>query len=113
LRSPAIYFSPSFYELRWHCPGEGGKRQKRWVHWRWSCPIFLRQTFVEWVNQSRWFSAWSQAFYQQQKRAGNTHQKAIRALTYKWGRILWRCWQDKTAYGEQKYLAALTKKSRP
>jgi transposase len=27
---------------------ESGK--KRWVHWRWSCPIFLRQTFVEWVN---------------------------------------------------------------
>jgi Transposase IS116/IS110/IS902 family len=24
---------------------ESGK--KRWVHWRWSCPIFLRQTFVE------------------------------------------------------------------
>jgi hypothetical protein len=32
---------------------ESGK--KRWVHWRWSCPIFLRQTFVEWVNQARRF----------------------------------------------------------
>ena len=39
---------------------ESGK--KRWVHWRWSCPIFLRQTFVEWVNQARRFSPWSQAF---------------------------------------------------
>jgi transposase len=73
---------------------ESGK--KRWVHWRWSCPIFLRQTFVEWVNQARRFSAWSQAFYQQQKQAGKSHQKAIRALAYKWGRILWRCWQDST-----------------
>ncbi|MBF2020017.1 MAG: IS110 family transposase [Hydrococcus sp. C42_A2020_068] len=27
--------------------------KKNWVHWRWSCPIFLRQTFVEWANQSR------------------------------------------------------------
>jgi len=87
---------------------ESGK--KRWVHWRWSCPIFLRQTVVEWVNQSRRVSPWSQAFYQQQKRAGKTHRKAIRALAYKWGRILWRCWQDKTAYDEQKCLAALTKK---
>jgi transposase len=26
---------------------------KCWVHWRWSCPIFLRQTFVEWADQSR------------------------------------------------------------
>jgi Transposase IS116/IS110/IS902 family len=90
---------------------ESGK--KRWVHWRWSCPIFLRQTFVEWVNQSRRFSPWSQAFYLQQKRAGKSYQKAIRALAYKWGRILWRCWQDRTAYNEEKYVAALTRKKSP
>lgn len=90
---------------------ESGK--KRWVHWRWSCPIFLRQTFVEWVNQSRRFSPWAQAFYQQQKRAGKTHQTAIRALAYKWGRILWRCWQDNVPYDEQKYLTALKRKKSP
>jgi transposase len=90
---------------------ESGK--KCWVHWRWSCPIFLRQTFVEWVNQSRRFSPWAQAFYLQQKQAGKTHQKAIRALAYKWGRILWRCWQDNTSYDEQKYLAALIRKKSP
>lgn len=90
---------------------ESGK--KRWVHWRWSCPIFLRQTFVEWVNQSRRFSPWALAFYQQQKSAGKTHQTAIRALAYKWGRILWRCWQDHTPYDEQKYLTALTRKKSP
>jgi transposase len=90
---------------------ESGK--KCWVHWRWSCPIFLRQTFVEWVNQSRRFSPWAQAFYVQQKHAGKTHQKAIRALAYKWGRILWRCWQDNTPYDEEKYLAALRRKKSP
>ncbi|NJK52689.1 MAG: IS110 family transposase [Leptolyngbyaceae cyanobacterium SU_3_3] len=90
---------------------ESGK--KRWVHWRWSCPIFLRQTFVEWVNQSRRLSPWAQAFYLQQKQAGKTHQKAIRSLAYKWGRILWRCWQDNTPYDEQKYLAALARKKSP
>jgi transposase len=90
---------------------ESGK--KHWVHWRWSCPIFLRQTFVEWVNQSRRFSPWAQAFYQQQKRAGKSHQTAIRALAYKWGRILWRCWQDNVPYDEEKYLAALARKRSP
>ena len=90
---------------------ESGK--KRWVHWRWSCPIFLRQTFVEWVNQARRFSPWSQAFYEQQKQAGKSHQKAIRALAYKWGRILWRCWQDNTPYDEDKYVAALKRKQSP
>ncbi len=90
---------------------ESGK--KRWVHWRWSCPIFLRQTFVEWVTHARSRSLWSQAFYQQQRLAGKSHQKAIRALAYKWGRILWRCWQDRTPYDEEKYLAALRCKNSP
>lgn len=90
---------------------ESGK--KHWVHWRWSCPIFLRQTFVEWVDHARPHSAWSQAFYQQQRTAGKSHQKAIRALAYKWGRILWRCWQDKTAYDEEKYVAALKRQKSP
>ena len=90
---------------------ESGK--KRWVHWRWSCPIFLRQTFVEWVNQARRFSTWSQVFYEQQKQTGKSHQKAIRALAYKWGRILWRCWQDNVPYDEEKYVAALRRKQSP
>lgn len=90
---------------------ESGK--KRWVHWRWSCPIFLRQTFVEWVDQARRHSPWSQAFYQQQKQAGKSHPKAIRALAYKWGRILFRCWQDGVPYNEETYLAALRRKKSP
>jgi hypothetical protein len=32
---------------------------------------------------------------------------------YKWGRILWRCWQDKTPYDEEKYVAALKRKKPP
>jgi hypothetical protein len=65
------------------------------------------------VNQSRRFSPWAQAFYQQQKLKGKSHQTAIRALAYKWGRILWRCWQDNTPYDEEKYLAALARKKSP
>jgi Transposase IS116/IS110/IS902 family len=54
--------------------------KKQWVHWRWGCPTFLRQTFVEWANESRKFSFWANAFYQAQKRVCKTHQAAIRAL---------------------------------
>jgi transposase len=25
---------------------------QHWVHWRWQCPTFLRQTFVEWAGQT-------------------------------------------------------------
>ena len=41
---------------------------KLWVHWRYSCPRFLRQTFVEWANETIRFSFWAKAFYQLQRR---------------------------------------------
>jgi hypothetical protein len=51
--------------------------------------------------------------YHQQRLKGKSHQKAIRALAYKWGRILWRCWQDGVPYDEETYLAALRRKQSP
>ncbi|MGB8701481.1 MAG: IS110 family transposase, partial [Thermosynechococcaceae cyanobacterium] len=68
--------------------------KKEWIHWRWGCPKFLRQTFVEWADQSRQYSLWADAFYEQQKQAGKSHPKAIRALAFKWIRILFRCWKS-------------------
>jgi Transposase IS116/IS110/IS902 family len=44
--------------------------EKCWVHWRWGAPRFLRQTFIEWANESRKASVWAKAFYQAQKQAG-------------------------------------------
>jgi transposase len=87
--------------------------KKCWVHWRWGAPRFLRQTFIEWANESRKASVWAKAFYQAQKKAGKTHQAAIRALAFKWIRILFRCWQDRVPYDEAKYLLALQQKGSP
>ena len=87
--------------------------RKEWVHWRYSCPRFLRQTFVEWANESIRFSFWARAFYQLQRERGKTHQMAIRSLAFKWVRILYRCWQNRTPYDEAKYLMALKAKGSP
>ena len=87
--------------------------KKEWIHWRWSCPTFLRQTFVEWANHSRNFSFWASEFYDHQRQIGKTHQTAIRALAFKWIRILYRCWQDRQPYDEAKYLLSLKKKGSP
>lgn len=94
-------------------PVKESSGQKSWVHWRWSCPKFLRQTFVEWALQTRKHSFWSEAFYQMQRRKGKTHQGAIRALAFKWIRIVFRCWQEKQPYDEVKYLMALKRKGSP
>jgi transposase len=81
--------------------------KKAWVHWRLQCPKFLRQTFVEWAAESTRHSFWAQVYYQQQRDKGNAHQAAVRALAFKWIRILYRCWQDRTPYNESVYLQAL------
>ncbi len=83
---------------------------KAWGHWRLQCPKFLRQTFVEWAAESIRHSFWAQVYYQQQRDKGNTHQAAVRALAFKWLRILYRCWQERTPYEESVYLQALTRR---
>ena len=86
---------------------------KHWVHWRWACPKFLRQTFVEWVASSIPHSFWARAFYDSHKAKGASHNATIRALAFKWIRILFRCWVDRTPYNESRYLAALQKRHSP
>jgi transposase len=87
--------------------------KQEWVHWRRSCPTFLRQTFIEWAGLSTRYSFWAQAYYDQQKVKGKHHQTIIRALAFKWIRIAFRCWKTKTPYDETKYLNALKKRNSP
>jgi transposase len=84
--------------------------KKSWVHWRLQCPTFLRQTFVEWAAESIQHSFWAQVYYQQQRDKGKAHQAAVRALAFKWIRILYRCWQERTPYDESTYLHALNRR---
>ena len=84
-----------------------------WVHWRWQCPTFLRQTFTEWAAQTINRSFWAGAYYRQQRDKGSSHQAAVRALAFKWIRILYRCWQTRIPYDESKYLNALKRRGSP
>jgi len=87
---------------------KSGKTQY-WVHVRWSCPKFLRQTWHEFANCSRKFSAWASLCYNNLIKRMK-HHEAIRKLAYKWQRIVWRMWQDRQPYNEARYLASLQKR---
>jgi hypothetical protein len=50
---------------------------------------------VEWVGETIPRSFWAKAFYEQQKAKGASHAAAVRALAFKWIRILHRCWLDR------------------
>lgn len=88
-----------------------GKRE--WVHWRWSASTFLRQTFHEFAHSSIRSSAWARAYYEIQRDRGKSHSAAVRALAFKWIRVLWRCWMDRTPYSEERYIAALRRRHSP
>jgi hypothetical protein len=54
--------------------------------------LFLRQSFHEYAKESVLPSRWAAAYYLQQRTKGAPHNTAVRALAFKWQRILWRCW---------------------
>lgn len=39
--------------------------KQSWTHWRYHCPKFLRQSFVEWAGQTVRYSYWAKAYYGQ------------------------------------------------
>lgn len=83
------------------------------VRRRLACPTFLLQTFHEFANCSRRFSVWAQAYYEMLRDHGKNHHTAVRALAFKWIRIMYRCWKDRAKYSEVKYLQALKKSNSP
>jgi transposase len=87
--------------------------KKHFVHWRYACPKFMRQTFQEFADHSRRWCSWAKAYYQVQIERGKSHNAAVRALAYKWIRILFRCWKDRQPYRHEMYLKSLTKHGSP
>jgi transposase len=87
--------------------------KKKWVHFRWACPKFVRQSFHEWAGHSIAHSQWARSYYQQQRKRGKGHHAAVRGLAFKWIRIVFRCWKDRTAYDESRYLMTLAKRNSP
>ena len=87
--------------------------QSSWTRWRYFCPKFLRQSFVEYAGESIVHCGWAKVYYQQQRDKGKSHQAALRALAFKWIRIMWKCWQARTPYDDATYLAALRKQGSP
>lgn len=98
------------YEIQCYsgiAPVVASSGKQRWVHWRWSCPKFLRQTFHEWALHSVAYSKWAREYYDEQRAKGKRRNTVIRSLAFKWIRILFRCWKDHKPYDEAAYERAL------
>ncbi len=83
------------------------------VHARWACPKFERQTFHEFARLSLPKCQWAQNYVTYYTRKGKGYHVIIRALAFKWIRILFRSWQTRTPYDERHYMAMLEKRGSP
>jgi len=84
-----------------------------YIHRRYLCPKFHKQSFHEFAKESILWSRWAAAYYLQQRTKGSPHHTAVRALAFKWQRVIFRCWQNHTPYQEAIYEAALRKRGSP
>ena len=55
-------------------------------------PHFTHQSFFEYASQSALHCPWAKAFIKEQLERGKTHPTAVRALAFKWQRIMFICW---------------------
>lgn len=85
----------------------------RHVSCRYACPKFLKQTFHEFADHARKWSGWSAAYYKHKRDNGCKHQAAVRALAFKWIRIIFHLWKTSTTYDETKYIQQLLKRNSP
>jgi transposase len=81
--------------------------KSKWVHRRFACAHFVKQSFHEFAAHSILFCDWARCYYDQKKREGKKHHAAVRALAYRWIRIIYRCWKNRISYDEDKYLKSL------
>jgi transposase len=84
--------------------------QMRVVYARRACPRFVRQTFHEFARLSVGRCQWATNYVEYYMDKGKNYHTVIRALAFKWIRILFRCWKSRTPYDDQKYMKALERR---
>jgi transposase len=80
--------------------------KSRGVVFRWACNKNLRQAITCFADNSRHASGWAAGVYTRAKDRGCKHAHAVRILARAWVRVLWRAWQDRTAYDPANHKAA-------
>jgi transposase len=72
---------------------------------RWADGRQLRDAFCDFADGSRHASPWAAGIYADARARGKDHPHAARILARAWSYIIWRCWQDGTAYDPARHAA--------
>jgi transposase len=71
------------------------------VYLRRHCNKALRHALHLWADQTRLHCTWAQVYYDQLKKRGHSHARALRCLGQRWLKILWKMWQTHSAYNPE------------
>jgi len=77
------------------------------VGFRWAADKKLRNALIDFADDSRHASPWAAKIYQDAIARGKRHPHAVRILARAWVRVIWRCWQNDTAYNPQLHGGAM------
>jgi transposase len=77
------------------------------VGFRWACDKQLRNALVDFADDSRHASPWAAKVYTDALARTRRHPHAVRILARAWIRVIWRIWQDHTAYDPAKHGGAV------
>ena len=76
-----------------------------------ACSKYLLQTFHEFANAAAKWCPWSKAYYKLQQSRGMKRHAILRKLAYRWIRILFRVWQTRTPFDQNRYIQSLLAKT--
>jgi transposase len=91
------------------------RRSGTWIshHFRWDVSAHLRDAICDFAADSRRASPWAAALYAAARARGKDHPHAVRIVACAWTPVIWRCWQDGTAYDPAKHRALQDTLARP
>jgi transposase len=75
------------------------------IGFRWAVNRQLRDAVCDFAGDSRHASPWAAALYDAARARGKDHPHAVRITARAWTYVIWRCWQDGTAYDPAKHHA--------
>jgi transposase len=75
------------------------------VSFRWAVNRQLRDAVCDFAGDSRHASPWAAGIYDAARARGKDHPHAVRITARAWLYVIWRCWQDGTAYDPEKHRA--------
>ncbi len=79
-------------------PSTRASGRHRAVTFRFSSDKKLRDALCDFAGDSWRGNAWAEVRYRRLRADGKSHPHAERILARSWAHIIWRCWQDHTAY---------------